>query len=291
MDSGAPPVWGGLLVASLIVVALRRPSLSLAVVPVLVLCLVDLALVGRPMFRFGFTGSQMRTGTWGTTCFPPRISWAMVFRVRSTFTPWPTIGTMPLRRRRSESGWASARNSGRPCRFGGGYRAIASGSLYADVYRNHHGRDLRNGRSGHASISPLVGGDRCGRTACCVTHGGIRRLAAVDAPGLGPRSGGRIVRVAHASRDLSDSRPASAGPSCGQRLGRRTLRRGLRGGSIARPCVRPLRRVHRRAAPGLSSRLGRPLGCSVRCDPNCVQHVPASCAWLFPPLRTALRHL
>ncbi len=26
-------------------------------------------------------------------------------------------------------------------------------------------------------------------------------------------------------------------------------------------------------------------------DPNCVQHVPASRAWLFPPLRTALRHL
>ena len=65
MDSGAPPVWGGLLAASLIVVALRRPSLSLAVVPVVVLCVVDLALVGRPMFRFGFDWIANANGDMG----------------------------------------------------------------------------------------------------------------------------------------------------------------------------------------------------------------------------------
>jgi hypothetical protein len=53
MDVGALPVLVVLSVGSLVVLALRRPHLSLAVVPVVVLCLVELVVVGRPMFRFG----------------------------------------------------------------------------------------------------------------------------------------------------------------------------------------------------------------------------------------------
>src|SRR5216684_5807146 len=41
MDPGALPVWGILLAGSLLVLAWRRPRLSLAVLPVLVLCLAD----------------------------------------------------------------------------------------------------------------------------------------------------------------------------------------------------------------------------------------------------------
>src|SRR4051794_5532929 len=54
MRVGAPPVWGALLVGSLLVLGWKRPRLPVAVVPVAVLCLVELLLVGRPMFRFGF---------------------------------------------------------------------------------------------------------------------------------------------------------------------------------------------------------------------------------------------
>ena len=54
MHAGAPPVLIVLLVAGVIVLAIRRPRLSLTVVPVVVLCLLELVLVGRPMFRFGF---------------------------------------------------------------------------------------------------------------------------------------------------------------------------------------------------------------------------------------------
>lgn len=65
MDSGALPVWVVLLVGSLIVLALRRPRLSLAVAPVVVLCLIDLALLGRPMFQFGFDWIANANGDMG----------------------------------------------------------------------------------------------------------------------------------------------------------------------------------------------------------------------------------
>lgn len=54
MRLGGPPVLGGLLVASVIVLFLRRPHLPLGVLPVLALCIVGFVLVGRPMFEFGF---------------------------------------------------------------------------------------------------------------------------------------------------------------------------------------------------------------------------------------------
>jgi hypothetical protein len=53
METGATPAWAVLLVGSLVVLVWRRPRLSLAVVPVLVLCVVSLVLLGRPMFEFG----------------------------------------------------------------------------------------------------------------------------------------------------------------------------------------------------------------------------------------------
>ena len=53
MNVGALPVWIVLGVASLIAIAWRRPRLPLAVVPVVLLCLVELLLLGRPMFHFG----------------------------------------------------------------------------------------------------------------------------------------------------------------------------------------------------------------------------------------------
>lgn len=54
LDRGALPVWVVLLVGSIVVLGWRRPRLSLAVLPVFVLCLVELVLLGRPMFQFGF---------------------------------------------------------------------------------------------------------------------------------------------------------------------------------------------------------------------------------------------
>ena len=54
LDPAAWPVLAALLIGSLGVLALRRPPLPLAVVPVALLCLVELALLGRPMFEFGF---------------------------------------------------------------------------------------------------------------------------------------------------------------------------------------------------------------------------------------------
>lgn len=54
MEAGALPVAVALLVGSLAVLAVRRPRLPAGVVPVAALCIVELALVGRPMFEFGF---------------------------------------------------------------------------------------------------------------------------------------------------------------------------------------------------------------------------------------------
>jgi hypothetical protein len=54
MDGGARAVLIVLLLASVAVLAVRRPRLSLAVVPVFVVCLLEIVFVGRPMFRFGF---------------------------------------------------------------------------------------------------------------------------------------------------------------------------------------------------------------------------------------------
>ena len=54
MNRAAPPVCVVLLVGSLLALAWRRPRLSLAVAPVAVLCVIDLVLLGRPMFHFGF---------------------------------------------------------------------------------------------------------------------------------------------------------------------------------------------------------------------------------------------
>jgi len=65
MDPGALPVWIVLLAASLAVLAWRRPRLSLTVVPVALLCLVDLVLLGRPMFHFGFDWIANANGDMG----------------------------------------------------------------------------------------------------------------------------------------------------------------------------------------------------------------------------------
>jgi hypothetical protein len=54
MNVGAPPVCAVLIVVSFAALVFRRPRLSFAVVPVILLCVVDLLLVGHPMFRFGF---------------------------------------------------------------------------------------------------------------------------------------------------------------------------------------------------------------------------------------------
>jgi hypothetical protein len=53
MRLGGPPVIGVFVIASIAVLALRRPRIALAVVPVIALCLVDVVLVGRPMFDLG----------------------------------------------------------------------------------------------------------------------------------------------------------------------------------------------------------------------------------------------
>src|SRR6266511_2249993 len=54
MADGAPPVFAVLLVASLVIVGLKRPRLPVAVAPVLALCVANLLLVGWPMLHLGF---------------------------------------------------------------------------------------------------------------------------------------------------------------------------------------------------------------------------------------------
>ncbi len=54
MQVGAPPTIVAVGAGSLVVLALRRPRLALGVVPVVLVCLANLILVGRPMFHFGF---------------------------------------------------------------------------------------------------------------------------------------------------------------------------------------------------------------------------------------------
>jgi hypothetical protein len=54
MASVARPTVIVLAVCSLVILAFRRPSLPVAVVPVLLACLASVVLVGRPMFTFGF---------------------------------------------------------------------------------------------------------------------------------------------------------------------------------------------------------------------------------------------
>jgi hypothetical protein len=54
MDSGAVPLAGVLLVASIVVLAIRRPRVAGGVIPVLGLCVVGLLLAGWPMLSLGF---------------------------------------------------------------------------------------------------------------------------------------------------------------------------------------------------------------------------------------------
>lgn len=54
MEAGGLPVGAVLVAGALIMLAVRRPHVPLAVAPVLALSVVDIALVGRPMFEFGF---------------------------------------------------------------------------------------------------------------------------------------------------------------------------------------------------------------------------------------------
>jgi hypothetical protein len=65
MQPGAIPVWIVLLVAAVGVLVWRRPRVALAAVPVVVLCLLDLALVGRPLFHFGFDWLANANGDMG----------------------------------------------------------------------------------------------------------------------------------------------------------------------------------------------------------------------------------
>jgi hypothetical protein len=65
LSTGGPLVWGVLLVGSIAVLVWRRPRVSLAILPLLVLCLVQLVLVGRPMFHFGFNWIADANGDMG----------------------------------------------------------------------------------------------------------------------------------------------------------------------------------------------------------------------------------
>lgn len=53
MDAAGRPVGIGLAITSAIVLALRRPRIRPAVASVLVVCLVNIALIGRPLLQFG----------------------------------------------------------------------------------------------------------------------------------------------------------------------------------------------------------------------------------------------
>jgi hypothetical protein len=54
MDDVAIPVFATLLLGSIATLAIRRPRIPASVAPVIALCFVDLLLVGRPMFHYGF---------------------------------------------------------------------------------------------------------------------------------------------------------------------------------------------------------------------------------------------
>src|SRR4051812_23962866 len=54
MKDGARPVGLALVFASIVVVAVRRPRITLAVLPVLVIAIIGLFLIGWPLFDFGF---------------------------------------------------------------------------------------------------------------------------------------------------------------------------------------------------------------------------------------------
>ncbi len=54
MGDAAWPVVGVLLAGSVVILAIRRPEIPLAVLPVAALCLVNLVLIGHPMLDFGF---------------------------------------------------------------------------------------------------------------------------------------------------------------------------------------------------------------------------------------------
>ena len=74
MKTGAVPVEVALLAVSVAVVAVRKPHLPRAVVPVLVLCVIDALLIGQPFFQFGFHWIATQTTTWRTTSCRQRIS-------------------------------------------------------------------------------------------------------------------------------------------------------------------------------------------------------------------------
>src|SRR6266511_4634172 len=54
MEEGALPLMSILLGLSVVVLVLRRPRVSLFVVPVIALCIANLFLIGRPMLSYGF---------------------------------------------------------------------------------------------------------------------------------------------------------------------------------------------------------------------------------------------
>jgi hypothetical protein len=97
METGATPVCAVLLVGSIVVLARRRPRLPLAVAPVLLLCGVSLALLGRPMFEFGL--DWIANATWRTTSSRPRNSCATDFKAAWISALSPTTGTSPPRRK------------------------------------------------------------------------------------------------------------------------------------------------------------------------------------------------
>jgi hypothetical protein len=65
MQPGAIPVWIVLLIAAIVVLVWRRPRVALAAIPVVVLCLLDLAFLGRPLFQFGFDWLANANGDMG----------------------------------------------------------------------------------------------------------------------------------------------------------------------------------------------------------------------------------
>jgi hypothetical protein len=65
MERAGPAVGATLLASSVAVLLVRRPRLPLAVAPVVVLAVVDLVLVGRPLFHFGFDWIANANGDMG----------------------------------------------------------------------------------------------------------------------------------------------------------------------------------------------------------------------------------
>ena len=227
MHAGAPPVLIVLLVAGIIVLAIRRPHLSLTVVPVVVLCLLELVLVGRPMFRFGFDWLANANGDMAYYVLSATHLMSHGLQSAIDFNALADNRGLFERGSGAQPERAPAGIADHAGRSGLEHRPPACRSLHADVDRDRHEHHLCDRCAGDAGGAPVVVRDPCRRIARRVAPGGVRHPAAAAATRLGARPGSRPVRVAHAPRAAREPPPAPFRRDRDQHPHRRAVHRGV----------------------------------------------------------------